>query len=62
MSDIKLWTAAQAAEHCGVQPRTWHAYVYRPAKKNPAPQPVDKMYGTPVWDAAEVRAWQASRA
>ncbi|WP_280273358.1 helix-turn-helix transcriptional regulator [Nocardia wallacei] len=57
----KLWTAQQCADYIGVKLRTWHGYVKRPTRENPAPKPVDKIGSTPVWDSSEVKAWQAAR-
>ncbi len=57
----KVWTAQQCAEYIGVEVRTWHSYVYRPTKRNPAPEPVDKIGSTPVWDSDAVKVWHAAR-
>ncbi|WP_147404217.1 helix-turn-helix transcriptional regulator [Nocardia panacis] len=55
------WTAQQCADYIGVKLRTWHGYVNRPTKTNPAPKPIDKIGSTPVWDSREVIAWNESR-
>lgn len=53
-----LWTAAQCAEHCGVNKPTFAAY----AARGTAPGVCARFDGrTPLWDAEEVRAWHASR-
>lgn len=57
----KLWTAQQCADYLKVKPRTWHGYVYRPGKRNPAPKPITKVGATTVWDPEAVRAYAAKR-
>ncbi|SLG40593.1 Uncharacterised protein [Mycobacteroides abscessus subsp. abscessus] len=65
MTDVidvtKLWTAQHCADFLDVAPRTWHAYVKRPNKKNPAPQPVIKIGTTPLWDPESVRVYASKR-
>lgn len=52
------WTARQCAEHIGVKPSTWRAYVAR----GQAPRPSRYLdQRTPLWSAAEVRAWDRPR-
>ena len=51
------WTAAECAEYVRVAARTWHSYVSR----GQAPAAVRHVGRTPLWDAADVMAWQASR-
>lgn len=56
----ELWTTTQAAEHCGVKPKTFNDYRQRLG----APDPVDRQpgrSGQDLYDAAAVRAWHASR-
>nr|WP_234456641.1 hypothetical protein [Corynebacterium macginleyi] len=56
-----MWTINQCAEHCGITPTTWRSYRNR-GRTHPSPQPVTHLDGrTPLWDAAEVRAWHSSR-
>lgn len=59
--DINEWTAEECAAFLNVKLRTWHAYVNRPGKNNPAPQPVRKIGRTPVWDSAAVREYADNR-
>lgn len=54
-----LMTAAEVAEMLRIKPRTWHSYVSRGDAG--APQPVKHIGRTPVWDRAEIKAWQAGR-
>lgn len=56
----KLWTTAQAAEHCGVKPKTYTYYVLRQG----APAAVSRQPGRggqDLFDAEAVRAWHANR-
>ncbi|WP_032380939.1 hypothetical protein [Rhodococcoides fascians] len=55
------WTAEDCAEFISVQLRTWHGYVLRPSKTNPAPQPIRHVGRTPIWDEKAVREWAANR-
>lgn len=58
--DRELWTTTQAAEHCGVKPKTYAYYRDRLG----APGPVDRQPGRDgqdLHDAAAVRKWQANR-
>lgn len=49
------WTVRQCADHLGIQPGTWRSYVAR----GQAPKPTRHLdQRTPLWSAAEVRAWQ----
>lgn len=57
----ELWTAQQCADFAGVRLRTWHAYVNRPTRSNPAPQPVTRAGVTPLWLPADVIAWHRAR-
>lgn len=59
MSDRELWTTAQAAEHCGVKPKTYSYYRQRLG----APDPVGAQpgRGQDLYDAEQVRAWHAGR-
>lgn len=50
-------TGYQAAKIAGVTPSTWRAYVSR----GQAPQPVQQVGRTPLWDRTQVDAWQKSR-
>lgn len=47
------WTVDRCAECWGVAASTWRGYVAR----GQAPAPKRRVGRTPVWDAAEVRAW-----
>lgn len=47
------WTADRCAAEWGVRLKTWHSYVARGF----APKRLRKVGRTPLWDAAEVRAW-----
>lgn len=53
----ELWTAAECAAYHGLggtdPARTWRSY----AARGYAPASVTKRGRTPLWDAAEVRAW-----
>nr|WP_235681370.1 hypothetical protein [Tomitella gaofuii] len=51
------WLRADCADHVGVTASTWSAYVNR----HRAPQPIEYVGRTPLWDADEVRAWHAGR-
>lgn len=55
------WIAQECADYLGIKLRTWHSYVKRPGKRNPAPQPVRMVGRTPVWLAGDVKAWAATR-
>lgn len=58
MADRELWTTTQAAEHCGVKPRTFNDYRHRRG----APDPVGRepgLRGQDLYDAAQVREWKA---
>lgn len=48
------WIVAQCAQAWGVKPATWRSYVNR----GQAPQPKRRIGSTPVWDPAEVVAWE----
>ncbi|NQE86245.1 hypothetical protein [Nocardia terpenica] len=62
MSDLPGYmTAQECADEADVELRTWHAYVNRPTKTNPAPKPKVKVGSTPLWDENEFRAWKANR-
>ena len=50
-------TRDDAAAIAGIRPDTWSAYVSRGL----APHPTEHVGRTPLWDRAEVIAWQASR-
>lgn len=52
--ELEQWQAAALA---GVKPQTWSGYVAR----GQAPAPRRHVGRTPLWDAAEVRAWLESR-
>ncbi|MGW5267279.1 hypothetical protein ACWEQ4_01380 [Rhodococcus sp. NPDC003994] len=61
-SGRELWSAQECADFLAVKLRTWHAYVNRPGKNNPAPQPVEKIFGRiPVWDPADVKHYAENR-
>jgi hypothetical protein len=56
------WTADQVRAWLATQGRpvgasTWSAYVTR----RQAPRPVRHVSRTPLWSAADVRAWHAQR-
>lgn len=54
----ELWRTAECADHCNITPRTWANYY----ANGRTPQPVamlDKR--SPLWNAEEVRTWQAHR-
>jgi predicted DNA-binding transcriptional regulator AlpA len=54
----ELWTAPQCAEHTGSAVSTWRAYVAR----QQAPATVGALGDrTPLWDAEQVREWNAAR-
>jgi hypothetical protein len=60
------WTAQQCGDYIGRSAETWRAYVRRrkarPDEFNPAPASVGyDPNAVKVWDADEVRAWQARR-
>lgn len=55
------WTAQQCADFLNVKVNTWHAYVHRPGKKNPAPRPAIKVANVPLWDPAAVREYARNR-
>ncbi|MGI6797743.1 helix-turn-helix transcriptional regulator [Gordonia sihwensis] len=57
----ELWTASQCAEYLGIARTTWTAYVYRPARRNPAPQPVKNHQRSPLWDPQQVKDFGARR-
>ncbi|MBF6332461.1 transcriptional regulator [Nocardia transvalensis] len=59
--EAEEWSAQECADYLEVKLRTWHSYVYRPARDNPAPQPKRWVGRTPVWDAHEVREWKKAR-
>lgn len=53
----RYWTVTDCADHCGIQPSSWHSYL-----KKGAPKPIahlDKR--TPLWDPAQVEQWHISR-
>lgn len=50
-------TATECAAIAGVALRTWHAY----AARGRAPEPVEHVGRTPLWDRAAVIAWQEGR-
>lgn len=52
-----LWQRSECADHVGVTPSTWSAYVAR----DQAPSPTKHVGRTPLWDADEVRDWNANR-
>ena len=54
---VTEWIRSECADHVGVTPSTWSAYVTR----HQAPQPIRRIGATPVWDAEEVRQWHATR-
>ncbi|WP_037162414.1 hypothetical protein [Rhodococcoides fascians] len=60
MADTE-WTAEECAEYLHIKLRTWHAYVKRPGKTNPAPQPLRHIGRTPIWDAQAVHEYAANR-
>ena len=51
---MEEWTVQQCAEHVGIKASTWRSYVAR----DQAPQPIRRIGATPVWDAAQIRAWR----
>ncbi|QPK78315.1 hypothetical protein G7Y31_06915 [Corynebacterium lizhenjunii] len=54
----ELWRVKECAAHCGIKPSTWTTYTAQ--GRTPAPiAHFDQR--TPVWDAAEVKAWHAAR-
>ncbi len=53
------WTAQDCADYIGVAVSTFRGYVTR--GDCDAPRPVRHVGRTPVWDAAEVRAWHEAR-
>jgi hypothetical protein len=52
-----------AAEHVGVKPDTWSAYVSRGEAPRPTARHIDEKTGhaLPVWSVADVDAWKAER-
>lgn len=59
--DRELWTTAQAAEHCGVKPKTYDYYRKRLGAPNPVRREPGRG-GQDLYDPSEVRTWQANRA
>ena len=54
----ELWTATQCADHCTINTSTWRGYV----NHRHSPQPVGHLdKRTPLWNAAEVKAWHTTR-
>lgn len=54
----ELWRVTDCATHVGITPRTWTNY----AANHRTPEPVAHLDGrTPLWDAEEVRTWNANR-
>lgn len=56
----ELWRAADCAAHCCVTTSTWRSYTRTNGTLHP-PKPVTRIGRFPLWDAGQVRAWQASR-
>lgn len=54
------WTTRQAAEHCGVRPSTFRAYVNRDHAPQPLPDEFGKR-GERIFLADEIRRWHANR-
>lgn len=52
-----------AAEHVGVKPDTWSAYVNRGQAPKPTDRKIDEKTGhaLPVWTVADIDAWLESR-
>lgn len=54
----ELWRGADCAEHCGIAPTSWRSYI----RRGIPPAPVTHLDArTPLWDAEEVKAWNAAR-
>lgn len=54
----QYWTTTQVADYLGVKVDTFKGYV----KRNIAPGSATRLDArTPLWDAATVRDWHASR-
>lgn len=57
-TDRELWRVIECADHCGLTPSSWRAY----SAKGRTPGPVAHLDAkTPLWDAQDVRDWQADR-
>lgn len=57
----ELWMAADCAAYCGISPATWRSYA-RSHNTLGTPAPVAHLNPRlALWDAGEVRAWDANR-
>lgn len=54
----ELWRASDCADHCGITPASWRAYV---ATGRAPASAADLGQRMPLWEAVAVKHWQASR-
>lgn len=56
-SGKEFWTSENAAHHCQINPASWRHYH----RLHQTPEPVTRLGNLPLWDADEVKQWQANR-